>query len=1252
MRFFGDGPNIPDALIESRELGEVVFFCGAGISAPAGLPDFYGLADKLLTKLTAVESRKLLDEGESLDRVFTAMAKEFGGGVVDREIANALRTPRNVELKYHRAVVDLSRGVDGAAKIVTTNFDRLFERADTTLRAYVPPALPDLTQLQPIRGVVYLHGRLNSAMGSRAGYVISSSDFGRAYLAEGWAARFVRDLSERYAIVLLGYSANDPPMRYLLEGLSSRDGERRPIYAFAPEGAAADDESWRDKGVTAIPYSPLDREHNGLWHSLFSWAETARDPQSWRDKLVALAQSAPSALQPFQRGQVMHLVSSKAGAAAFASAVPPPSAEWLCVFDANRRYAQPKRMNWADLEEKELDPLELFGLDSDPPRPEPRPGGGTVPAGEDALRWHRGDEAWSDRLRLSGFHAEWTSQLPPRLFHLARWFGSVLEQPAAVWWASGNVMPHPGLLREIQHRLDRDDTVPQPALRFWRCYLEAVHSRERDPNNFRVYETSDRLKKEGWSNAVLRELEQVALPVFEIHPPILAGPAPPQGDWSELNLRSVTEIKVTTASWRDESLAPPPERLSAFVELMRRSLIRMGEMLEESTSLYWRSPTLHPTGERGESLDPGRKSGHFLTFKKHFDALAQTDPAAARAEVATWGSSDPTFFAKLFLYAATLPELLNPNEVAIRILAMPASVLWDSGLAREMLFALRFNWPAFAANKVLQIERRIIRGPSRYEGESRRAYTSRRRAQAASWLRWLQLNGAVLTAATSAKLLNLITEIPNWSDGWAQNAADSLSSWGGVIHRVTDPQGLDAAPLPDVVSLAQSLSRDDHRRLRDYRPFDGLVQTAPLKALSALRLMAKQSEWSEQFWRSLISNFPDNESKRLAVLMGHTIARLPENIFVRVRYQVGSWTLKFAGPLIGRDRKAGLAAFDAIVDRFFRIPPETLQSALGETSVGGVPKPESRFSINKAINSPGGDLAMVLIRLIGKGRKGRKMPAYIAKRLERLFELPGDGAGHAASVVAAEFGWLHYWFGDWAERLIQMFKLNHPLSEAMWHGLSTDRNLLSDEAARLLKTPILELLEGRGSWSMDSESRKRILQQMINLTYPRGGKAVISFAEARRALMAVSDEERGEAIMMLANSMHRDGMWSGLIEPFILRAWPRQLKFQGPASSRAFAALLEKAGDRFPQVVSLVLPYLRPVPRLDTFAYRLKKLDDDGQGYSGRFPEQTLRVLDAMVGGDQQAAPWNLGELLETIAAATPALRQSEAWRRLKALTQ
>ncbi len=43
MQFITNGPDIPDALLQVHEEGRVVFFCGAGISYPAGLPGFEGL---------------------------------------------------------------------------------------------------------------------------------------------------------------------------------------------------------------------------------------------------------------------------------------------------------------------------------------------------------------------------------------------------------------------------------------------------------------------------------------------------------------------------------------------------------------------------------------------------------------------------------------------------------------------------------------------------------------------------------------------------------------------------------------------------------------------------------------------------------------------------------------------------------------------------------------------------------------------------------------------------------------------------------------------------------------------------------------------------------------------------------------------------------------------------------------------------------------------------------------------------------
>jgi hypothetical protein len=40
MQFLANGPDIPEVLLGAHEKGRVVFFCGSGISYPAGLPCF------------------------------------------------------------------------------------------------------------------------------------------------------------------------------------------------------------------------------------------------------------------------------------------------------------------------------------------------------------------------------------------------------------------------------------------------------------------------------------------------------------------------------------------------------------------------------------------------------------------------------------------------------------------------------------------------------------------------------------------------------------------------------------------------------------------------------------------------------------------------------------------------------------------------------------------------------------------------------------------------------------------------------------------------------------------------------------------------------------------------------------------------------------------------------------------------------------------------------------------------------------
>ncbi len=70
MRFIAEGPDLPGDLLDARDEGQVIFFCGAGVSrAEAGGPSFRELADRVVTRLGS--SRK------SPARQLLAMSEEI-----------------------------------------------------------------------------------------------------------------------------------------------------------------------------------------------------------------------------------------------------------------------------------------------------------------------------------------------------------------------------------------------------------------------------------------------------------------------------------------------------------------------------------------------------------------------------------------------------------------------------------------------------------------------------------------------------------------------------------------------------------------------------------------------------------------------------------------------------------------------------------------------------------------------------------------------------------------------------------------------------------------------------------------------------------------------------------------------------------------------------------------------------------------------------------------------------------------------
>jgi hypothetical protein len=262
MRFYSDGPNIPDSLLDRRDQGRVVFLCGAGVSFNAGMPTFLDLTRHVVEFFDPPESSQVTvsfqpwkdKEFEEpkipLDQVFQLLYQEYGREDVNAKVVERLRLGGSDKDKSHehQLIARVSSNQEGMPQVVTTNFDRLFEHAlgEKTDTVYEPPALPNIDLGMSLSGITYLHGRLHEKIEKSHSYVLSSADFGRAYLSEGWATNFIQSLLKTYTVVLVGYQAEDPPVKYLLQGLNHDVlSDRSNLYAFDKGSTEEIETKWR-----------------------------------------------------------------------------------------------------------------------------------------------------------------------------------------------------------------------------------------------------------------------------------------------------------------------------------------------------------------------------------------------------------------------------------------------------------------------------------------------------------------------------------------------------------------------------------------------------------------------------------------------------------------------------------------------------------------------------------------------------------------------------------------------------------------------------------------------------------------------------------------------------------------------------------------------------------------------------------------------------------------------------------------------
>ena len=1265
MRFKADGPAIPDVLLEERDAGNVVFLCGAGVSIPAGLPSFVELTRHVIDEVDPAQDSEIrrafgpwIDKNPTvpgglrpgLDQLFQLLNREYGRERIARIVWERLATVEPAGTREHDIVARISANAEGQPQIVTTNFDRLFESAlaERATPIYKPPMYPDLRHGVPTTGITYLHGRLGDTQSDTHDYILSSADLGRAYLAEGWATAFIQQLLQRYRVVLLGYRAEDPPVQYLFQGLDSAGRQTADsLFAFDQGRRHEVEATWRDRGVQAIPYGD---DHAVLWETLEAWADRADNPTAWRGAVAELSAKGPRELAPHERGMVAHLVKTSIGANQFAGRKPAPPAEWLRVFDVSCRYAKPS--NGFGEGPKGFDPLDAYGLDDDDPRPRRDDQRDGWP-GEDLISWRRGDESVDRWQRLTGVSWPPADPLPARLFHLARWLASRVNDLALAWWAAGQPALHPRLHGMLKRAVEDSNALDDDARHGWTILFEALERGSPQSVDLEWFDVQRRIRKQGWTSGVIRALETATEPVFAASVQHgLAGAQPSPDDWSRVGWKDVVAFDVHFPVFSTDRPSVSDAALEAVYGALERNLMRASERLREIATTWFQLRTFYP--EEGDGRRHASKPDEYVSwFRELLNRLTELAPAKLTQHIALWPDPDPLIFDRLRLYVWNKQELFSGGEAAGKVLALSDDQFWRPEHRRELMFLLSGRWTDFPTERRDLIGGRILDGPPGSDGkdEAERAVHT---AIAAERFGWLVKAGCTLSATLRAKWTALKTGLPEWQDSWVDGAVATNEVRAGWVGTNEDTSVLDGLPIGRIVQVAQECSGWFGDPFVENHPFTGLVKNNPQRAIAALGAAACREEFPTSLWRSVISDWPDNAPRRATKLLHGRLSRLPCTTIDALRDTVGDW-LRDGFPNAADDDKAlAYDVFDHLVGCLLAGGSAATESAVGEPTIGGEPIQGSRQTLMHAINGPIGKAVEGLLKELdnGKPAQGSALPPGLAARLARLLAAPGEGSGHAVCILSRCIAWLHHLDSPWvAANMIPWFRVDHHRSEPAWSGILWNPWQRVQRVFGAIKPSFLALPTGMYTRASKEET-KQYCCWIVSASLLAGDDGPgLSFNEARQCLRRIKPEGRQHAIWFLAQvGAGNDDGWRELVIPFIRKAWPNEHKYQTGETTEAWLSLLEDTEDSFPKVLAAVRDHLRPVNSRRPVLYPFYREAGANEPLPTKFPRETLDLLDRVTPSSSWDVPYWLADVLGLLVKAEPALIGDPRYTRLHAL--
>jgi hypothetical protein len=282
MRRFGQ-VDFPEAVLNAQREARLVIFAGAGVSmpSPSDLPSFSTLAQQL------ADGTVPLVPNEPLDQFLGRLPEDLK---VHERTRFILANPTSKPNVLHSDLIRVFLKPENI-RLVTTNFDDHFSTAAGVVFAgnepevFAAPALPVGSRFS---GIVHIHGSVTK---DPLRLVLTDRDFGRAYLTEGWARRFLQDVFLNYVVLFVGYSHSDPVMHHLARGLPPGASNNQRFILTSDDKH----DSWANLGITDLTY-PVGpgNDHSALQVALAGWAASiVATPLETRERIRTIVAKPP-----------------------------------------------------------------------------------------------------------------------------------------------------------------------------------------------------------------------------------------------------------------------------------------------------------------------------------------------------------------------------------------------------------------------------------------------------------------------------------------------------------------------------------------------------------------------------------------------------------------------------------------------------------------------------------------------------------------------------------------------------------------------------------------------------------------------------------------------------------------------------------------------------------------------------------------------------------------------------------------------